>query len=128
MMAVFDSSWVARANTVLAAHSTGVVPEFRAVLRLRFDRPDVPDCWIVAEHGGQRFSSTPVEPADIVVTMPFEQARAAFAHDDQNDFVNRAFRSGDLWIEGDFAKARFFAAGLVRNATPGLVRALRAIG
>lgn len=125
-MTVFDKSWVAAANEVLAGHDTGAVPGFRVVLELRMDRA-VRTCWVVGEHGTLRFGSEPVEPVDIVAHVPYDMARDAFAHTDQAHFMNELLGSGRLWIDGDFAKARFFYTGLVRNATPEIIERLRAI-
>ncbi|MFC4118923.1 hypothetical protein [Nonomuraea zeae] len=126
-MTIFDERWVEAANKVLTGHRTGAVPQFRVVLSLRF-ADAAGGCWVVGENGTLRFSSTPVEPADIVATMPVALAREAFADGGQDAFITKVLSTPEVRIDGDFAKARFFLAGLVRNATPQTVHALRAIG
>lgn len=126
-MATFDWRWVEAANRALRGHRTGAVPEFSVALQLAFDDPAHPDCWVVAAAGRQRFLADHGRPADVVARLPYEQAAQAFAHDDQTVFMNEVMATGDLWLEGDFAKARFFLGGLVRNAPPSLVRTLRSI-
>jgi hypothetical protein len=126
-MTIFDARWVEAANKVLAGHRTGAVPQFRVVLKLQFGDA-AGGCWIVGENGTLRFSSTPVEPEDIVATVPFALAGEAFRHDEQDVFINQVLGTPAVRIDGDFAKARFFLTGLVRDAAPETVLALRAIG
>ena len=127
-MAVFDRQWVASANHVLRNHRTGAVREFAVTLHLAFDDPAHPDCGVAALAGRQQFLPHVGRQADVVARVPYDLAARAFEHDDQTLFMNEVLSSGALWLEGDMAKARFFLRGLVRNATPETVQALRGIG
>ena len=127
-MAVYDPAWVEAANQVLRHHRTGAVPEFAVTLHLAFDDPAHPDCGVAALAGRQQFLPHVGRRADVVARVPYDLATRAFENDDQTLFMNEVLSSGALWLEGDMAKARFFLRGLVRNASPETVRALRGIG
>jgi hypothetical protein len=127
-VAVYDPAWVEAANQVLRHHRTGAVPEFAVTLHLAFDDPAHPDVGLAALAGREQFLPSVGRRADVVARVPYDLAAQAFAHDDQTVFVNEVLSSGALWLEGDMAKARFFLRGLVRNASPATVRALREIG
>lgn len=125
-MAMFDSAWVARANAVLSDHRTGAVPEFNVTLAVESSTVAMPRVYVVASNGGVRFS-TSERRVDCSASADGEVLRQAFDQPDQTDFMDLLLARGDLHISGDMAKAKFFSRGLVRSASPELVRRLRAL-
>jgi hypothetical protein len=126
-MAIFDTGWVEAANGILAGHQTGAVPEFSVAVQIVFDEAEYDDCWLMASGGGQQFAKSYSPPSDVVARVPYAVAATAFDNDDQTVFMNSLLGSGSLWLEGDFAKAQFFMAGLIRNASPEIIQALRGL-
>ena len=120
-----DATWVDRANELVSSHRTGAVDEFRVCLAIE-EPSGTAIGWIVAEGGGVRFSAHPLA-ADCTIRLDRSLVERAFDFDDQEDFVDLAFRDGGLQADGDLARARFFMQGLVRGAPPELVRSLRAL-
>lgn len=125
-MATFDSAWVARANSLLSDHRTGAVPEFSVTLAVESSTVPLPRVYLVARAGGLRFS-TSERTVDCFASADGAILEHAFDHADQAGFMELLLSRGNLRISGDMAKAKFFSRGLVRNASPELVRRLRAL-
>ena len=83
-------------------------------------------CISIAREGGLRFS-TSERTVDCSASADGAILERAFDYADQAGFMDLLLSHGNLHISGDMAKAKFFSRGLVRNASPDLIRRLRAL-